>query len=262
MRTPVNVTIWDGPDGPAPAILIHGTLSWAASAFERQRPLARRRRVLLPDRRGYGRSPDLDDGQGTSDYAVDARDVVALMTGGVHLVGHSYGGTVAMIAAAARPNLVRSLTLIEPCAHQVASDDPVVAAAVQDAREFMSGARRWTAQQYLDLVYPAGQPRPEPADWLDRAARTALNERPCWLADLATQPLTDAAFAKLVVVGNWGTVPGGYRPGMAQVMERVAATVADRIGARLVRVPGAAHEPHREQPDAVNKVLEQLWSAG
>ncbi|WFE27886.1 alpha/beta hydrolase [Solwaraspora sp. WMMD791] len=262
MRAPVNVTIWDGPAAAAPAILIHGTLNWAASAFERQRPLARHRRVLLPDRRGYGDSPDLDDNQVTSDYAVDAQDVVALMNGGVDLVGHSYGGTVAMIAAAARPDLVRSLTLIEPCAHRIASEDPSVAAVVQDAREFMADARRRSARRYLDLVYPAGQPRPEPADWLERAARTALNERPCWLADLATQSLADAGFAKLVIVGDWGTVSGGYRPGMAQVMEKVAATVADRIGARLVRVCGAAHEPHREQPDAVNKVLEQLWSTG
>ncbi|MFV2020982.1 alpha/beta fold hydrolase [Micromonospora sp. LOL_023] len=83
VRAPVNVTIWDGPAAAARAILVHGTLSWAASAFERQRPLARHRRVLLPDRRGYGRSPDVDDGQVTSDYAVDAQDVIALMTGGV-----------------------------------------------------------------------------------------------------------------------------------------------------------------------------------
>ena len=31
--------------------------------------------------------------------------------------------------------------------------------------------------------------------------------------------------------------------------------VAERIGATLVRVPGAAHEPHREQPAVVNAAL-------
>src|SRR5689334_4656686 len=123
MRAPVNVTVWPGPTSPAPAILIHGTFSWAALAFAQQRPLARHRRVLLPDRRGFGGSPDLDDGEVTSDYAVDAQDAIALLGAGAHLVGHSYGGTVAMIAAAARPDLVRSLTLIEPCAHGVASAD-------------------------------------------------------------------------------------------------------------------------------------------
>jgi pimeloyl-ACP methyl ester carboxylesterase len=259
MAAPLRTTVWTGPASPTPAILIHGTFSWAALAFEKQRPLARHRCILLPDRRGFGGSPDLD-GEVTSDYAVDAVDVVGLMADGVHLVGHSYGGTVAMIAAAARPDLVRSLTLIEPCAHSLASDDPVVAAAIQDAREFTARARRGTAQEYLELAYPDG-PRPEPAEWLMRAARTALRERPCWLADLATEPLAAAEFAKLVIVGEWGTTPGGYRPEMGQVMQTVGATVTNRIGARLVRVAGAAHEPHREQPAAVNDLLSRLWSS-
>ena len=158
MAAPLRTAVWTGPASPTPAILIHGTFSWAALAFENQRPLARHRRILLPDRRGFGGSPDLD-GEVTSDYAVDAVDVVGLMADGVHLVGHSYGGTVAMIAAAARPDLVRSLTLM-----------------------------------------------------------------------------------------------------MGQVMQTVGATVTDRIGARLVRVAGAAHEPHREQPAAVNDLLSRLWS--
>src|SRR5215831_6099511 len=115
MRPPVHVTVWGEPSAP-PAVLVHGTFSWATRAFEHQRPLARRWRLLLPDRRGFGASPDLDDPAMTSDYAVDARDVAELLGTGTHLVGHSYGGTVAMLAAAARPDLVRSLALIEPCA--------------------------------------------------------------------------------------------------------------------------------------------------
>jgi pimeloyl-ACP methyl ester carboxylesterase len=261
VRKPLSVSVWDGPRSPTPAILIHGTLTWAAHAFEHQRPLARQRRVLLPDRRGFGRSPDLDDSDVTSDYAVDAEDIVALMAGGAHLLGHSYGATVAILAAAARPDLVRSLALIEPCAHRVAADDPAVADAVEDSRRFMADARRRTAEEYLELAYPgAGAPRPEPAAWLLRAARTALYERPCWLAELDVEPVAAAAFAKLVIVGGWDTDPGGYRPGMALVMHTVAATLAERIGARVFRVAGAAHEPHREQPATVNTLLNQLWT--
>lgn len=130
MRTPIHVTVWDGPAAATPAILVHGTFTWATRSFEHQRPLAAARRILLPDRRGFGASPDT----ATSDYAIDAVDVVRLMSGGAHLVGHSYGGTVAMLAAAARPGLVRSLTLIEPCAHMVAADDPGVAQTIEDGR--------------------------------------------------------------------------------------------------------------------------------
>lgn len=252
--------MWDGPASPAPAILVHGTFSWAALAFEHQRPLARHRRILLPDRRGFGASPDLDDSSVTSDYKVDAHDIAELMGDGAHLLGHSYGGTVAMLATATHPELVRSLTLIEPCAHSVASDDPAVAAAIEDGRRFMAGARDRTPADYLDLAY-GDRPRPQPAEWLLRAATTALHERPCWLADLATEPLRTADFPKLVIVGGWETVPPGYRPGMAGLMRTICTAVADRIGARLVRVPGAAHEPQRDQPEAVNALLTEFWSA-
>ena len=47
---------------------------------------------------------------------------------GDHLVGHSYGGVITLLAAAARPGSLRSLTVIEPPATQVAIDDPEVAA--------------------------------------------------------------------------------------------------------------------------------------
>ncbi|WP_433292551.1 alpha/beta fold hydrolase [Actinoplanes sp. CA-030573] len=274
MRPPIHVSVWDGPASAEPAILVHGTFAWAALAFEHQRPLARERRILLPDRRGFGASPDLRpggprEGHGdhedrddaiTSDYAVDAEDVGALLGGGAHLVGHSYGGTVAMLAAAAHPGLVRSLTLIEPCAHGVAADDPVVARAIEDGRRYMAGARRGTPEEYVRAAFGDG-PRPEPGSWLLRAAGTALRERPCWLADLATEPLRDAGFPKLVIVGGWESVPPGYRPGMADVMRAVCARVADRIGGRLVTVPGAGHEPQRERPDLVNALLAELWSA-
>ncbi|GLY93360.1 alpha/beta hydrolase [Actinoplanes sp. NBRC 103695] len=270
MRTPIHVTVWDGPAAATPAILVHGTFTWATHSFEHQRPLAAARRVLLPDRRGFGASPDLEPARpasdpgaspdtATSDYAVDAADVVELMGGGAHLVGHSYGGTVAMLAAAARPDLVRSLTLIEPCAHMVAADDPGVARSIEDGRRYMAGARRGTPDEYIAAAY-GDRPRPAPEAWLRRAAATALHERPCWLADLATEPLRAAGFPKLVIVGGWETIPPGYRPGMATLMRTVCARVADRIDARLAHIPGAAHEPQRDQPEALNALLTELWA--
>ena len=51
---------------------------------------------MVVDRRGFGASPDVD----RSDYELDAVDIAGLMEGGAHLVGHSYGGVVAMLAAA------------------------------------------------------------------------------------------------------------------------------------------------------------------
>ena len=262
MRAAIHVGEWDGPIRAAPAVLVHGTFSWASWAFAQQRPLARDRRVLLPDRRGFGDSPEPEGG--TSDYAVDAVDLLELMAAagpsGVHLVGHSYGGTVAMLAAAARPDLVRSLVLVEPCAHTVAASVPIVAAAIEDSRRFMAGAREQDPSAYVEMAYPAG-PRPEPASSLLRAARTALSERPCWLAEVPVPALRAAAFGKLVILGGWESEPPGFRPGMAAVMRAVCASVATRIGARLAEVAGARHEPQREQPEAFNALLRSFWAS-
>ena len=70
--------------------------------------------VIAPDLRGHGTLP-LWNGQG--DYHGDCtRDVVALAEGEgmVDLIGHSLGATIALRVALERPELVRSLTLIEP----------------------------------------------------------------------------------------------------------------------------------------------------
>lgn len=259
---PIHVTEWMdvGAVADPPAVLVHGTLSWGTLTFERQRTLALRRRLLVPDRRGFGASPDLRGSRYTSDHDVDARDVIAVLgEGGGHLVGHSYGAVVAMLAAAARPDLVRSLALIEPPAHMVAIDDPVVAAAVTQARAFMALARRESAEDYLRIVFDDnGVPRPAPPDRLLRAAATALHERPCWLADVPVAPLASAAYPRLVLVGARDATATGFDP----VLPLVARTVADRIGADLVTVAGAGHDVQRDRPKLTNELLERLWSAG
>ena len=94
-----------------PVVLVHGSLATGAEEWEAQRPLAGEGfRLLVPDRRGYGRSP-MARGE---DFLRDAEDIADLMGDGAHLVGHSYGGLGALFAAARRPEATRSLTLLEP----------------------------------------------------------------------------------------------------------------------------------------------------
>jgi pimeloyl-ACP methyl ester carboxylesterase len=82
-------------------ILVHGSLATGSEEWEAQQPLAEEGfRLLVVDRRGYGRSPSAEG----EDFLRDAEDIAALMDGGAHLVGHSYGGLGAMAAAARRPD--------------------------------------------------------------------------------------------------------------------------------------------------------------
>ncbi|WP_263249115.1 alpha/beta fold hydrolase [Saccharopolyspora rosea] len=244
------------------AVFVHGSGSWATHeefGFGAQRALADAHRLVLPDRRGYGASPDVE----RSGPARDADDIAELLGSGAHLVGHSSGGVVAMLAAVRAPRSVRSLTLVEPACFQIALDSPVVAAAVRRNREAVAAVPPELSDE--DLVRlnfeSAGFAAPEPTPELVRATRTALGERPAWETPVPVEPLAALDVPKLVVTGTWKIAPQAYREhGGAPLME-CAAVTADRIGAKLLRVPGASHWPHSQRPDLVNAALRELWGA-
>ena len=103
------------------AVLVHG-LGGAATNWTDFMGLARDRlESFAPDLPGFGWSPPPTAG----DYSLRAHvralaELVELVgkeggrKGPVHLLGNSLGGTVAMVLAATRPHLVRTLTLVSP----------------------------------------------------------------------------------------------------------------------------------------------------
>jgi pimeloyl-ACP methyl ester carboxylesterase len=103
-----------GPAGGDAVVLLHGGLV-GGSTWDRQLPaLVQRWRVLVPDRRGHGRTPDVD---GPFTYEAMAADTAAFLAavgidGPVHLVGWSDGANVALQLAFDRPELVRSAVAI------------------------------------------------------------------------------------------------------------------------------------------------------
>ena len=98
-----------------PLVLVHG--SWgSARVWARVVPaLATSYRVLAYDRRGHSRSAR---SASPGSAAEDARDLAALIDSlelaPVHVCGGSFGGSIALRLAAARPDLVRSLVAHEP----------------------------------------------------------------------------------------------------------------------------------------------------
>jgi pimeloyl-ACP methyl ester carboxylesterase len=98
-------------DGP-PLVLLHPGAA-DSRAFEGNLPgLAEHFRVYRPDRRGHGRTPDVD---GPLTYELMAQDTIAFLEqvvgGPAYLVGHSDGAPVALVAALARPDLVPRLVV-------------------------------------------------------------------------------------------------------------------------------------------------------
>lgn len=105
----------------APVVLVHST---GMSSQQWKRLAARlsvSHRVLLPDLIGYGESSPWPRGE-VFHWHLDVLGLEALLDSlsePAHLVGHSYGGLVALAAALHRPKAVRSLSLVEPVAYGV-----------------------------------------------------------------------------------------------------------------------------------------------
>ena len=123
---PFHVTHW-GSSG-SKVIFVHGSAQGSATGgdqhFRAQQRLAERGwQVLVPDRPGHGLSAD--PGR-PDDPELDGALIADLIGDGAHLVGHSFGGCVALAAATRKPNAVKSLTLIEPAMPLLAMNKPVV----------------------------------------------------------------------------------------------------------------------------------------
>ncbi|MFI5695174.1 alpha/beta fold hydrolase [Kribbella sp. NPDC051586] len=94
-------------------MLLHGGGGGADSWQAQRAGLAERYRVLVPERRGHGRSPDVDGPVTMEIFAADtAAFIEALELGPVYVIGWSDGGKVGMSLALNRPDLVRKLVLI------------------------------------------------------------------------------------------------------------------------------------------------------
>jgi pimeloyl-ACP methyl ester carboxylesterase len=107
-----------------PAVFVHGlggsSRNWTDLMAELSAPGPVPAEAVLAseaiDLPGFGYSPPPADG----DYSIEAHAaaVIALIDAGgrwpVHLIGNSLGGAVCVRAAARRPDLVRTLTLISP----------------------------------------------------------------------------------------------------------------------------------------------------
>ena len=122
----IRVTRW-GTRGPK-IVMVHGgvqgSMAGGDQQFGAQKSLAEEDwQLILPDRPGHGGSADPGRGD---DSAADGILIAGLLEDGVHLMGHSFGGCVALSAAAQQPSAVRSLTLVEPGMFNLANRESAV----------------------------------------------------------------------------------------------------------------------------------------
>ena len=212
------------------------------------------------DMRGHGHS-DTPDGPWTiDDLVADLAEFIEGVASPCHLVGMSLGGMTAVRVALDRPDLVRSLTMID------SSADALPAESVDDYHGFLRSIERddgltdELARSTLPLFY--GQP------YMD-----ANPDAMTYHVDRATSMSQEALYEGLRVLTERGSVVDRLAeikvPTLVihgeldlAIEMKFGEQVANGVpGAKLVKIPGAGHSTPIEAPDAVNEAL-SLFVAG
>jgi len=244
--------IWSeeaGPDdGPLVAI-VHGSMDRSAGMLKLSRRLDHRFRVLRYDRRGYGRS---HPHPGPFEMHGQVDDLVGLLAGRrCVLVGHSYGGNVALATAARHPELVAAVAVYESPLSWMPWWPSTTARTLADADEVGPGE---TAERFMRRLI--GDRRwdelPERTREVRRGEGEALigelgdlRARAPWVADDLPLPVA-------VGVGERGA------PHHRDGMERLAGLLPD---ADLTWLEGAGHAAPVTHADAfVDRLVMPLFA--
>ncbi|KAA0023633.1 alpha/beta fold hydrolase [Antrihabitans cavernicola] len=218
-----------------PVVLLHGGLAGAESWFAQQQPLGDAGyQVHVPERRGHGRTPDVE---GPLTYSVMADDTVryldAVVGGPAHLIGWSDGAVVAALVAMRRPDLARRIVLIG----QYFDDDGKMPDGVVDGL----AAWRTDPPDFLVAQYAATSP-----DGVDHLPVFLGKVFDMWDRE-PTIPIADFASITaptLVLQGDCDDVTVEHSTAIARAV----------ANGRLAVLPGT-HALPVECPDVVNPLL-------
>ncbi len=251
-----------------PVVLVHGQPGSARAWGPVVQRLPSDLRVLVPDRPGYGRTLRAAAGL-EENAAVLADELARRRASPAIVVGHSYGGGIALLLAARRPDLVAALVLVGSiggrgsvntldhllavpgAGEAAAAAGLVVTPALARLRTLavgLRGSRRMLAARLAstlpddDLAVPGGE--------VARTARSfAVEQRALVVeSDRLERAIPQVSAPTTVVSGTWDTVV----PPSAQ-----AALARSVPGARLVRLEGVGHFVARDAPDVLAATIEE-----
>jgi esterase len=245
---PLQLHVTEHGAGP-PVVLMHGLFGSSRNLATVAKHLAARHLVLAVDLRNHGASP----WSHSMDYPAMAEDLVALIEarglGPVALLGHSMGGKVAMLTALRRTDLVERLIVVDvaPLAYE-----PVLLSYVRAMRGAdLAGVRR---RAEVDAQLAEAVPDPADRGFLlqnlvleDDGARWRIN-LPVLEQDLPTISGFPELPSNLIYEGPTLFVAGDRSDYIRAEHEPIIRGRFPR--AKIVRIAGAGHWVHAEQPKA------------
>ena len=229
-------TWYDEAGSGDPLVLLHGGLctneTWGAQLPE----FAKRLRVLAPERRGHGHTPDVE---GPFSYEAMATDTIgfleAVVEGPAHVVGWSDGGIIGLMVAMRRPDLVRKLVPISANFDTAGVPEEIHA-------QLASMPPDGEALASLRSMYEAATPD-GPEHWPVVVAK--FIEMESREPHIAPSELEGIAAPTLVLSGDDDIVSLGH----------TIELFGSIPNAELAIVPGTSHFLMMEKPDLVNRLI-------
>jgi pimeloyl-ACP methyl ester carboxylesterase len=240
------------PHAP-PVLALHSSGAGARQWARWQALLPAGVRWLAPDLLGYGSDAGPVAAATLDDEVAHLEPWLAPHPGGVHLVGHSYGGAVALRLALRWPQKVLSLSLYEPVAFALLRDDParegwaeIERVGLEIARLAAHGELETAARTFVDYWTGPGAFSALPAA-TQRAVASRMAKVGAEFHALFADATPAPAYARLSMPV---CVVGGSRsPGPARrILQRLQALLPQ---ARVTTLAGAGHMAPLECPERV-----------
>jgi pimeloyl-ACP methyl ester carboxylesterase len=223
-------TWYDEHGAGEPLVLLHPGGADARSWAPNLGALAAHFHVFTPERRGHGRTPDVE---GPITYELMAQDTIAFLEdvvgGPAHLVGCSAGSSVALLVALRRPDLARRMVLVCGVFHRDGW--------LPEAIDPHAAAHEALVQGYAELS-PDG-PGHFPVVW-EKLSRMSFEE-----PTLTASDLSRVTSRTLVMLGDDDEV----------TLEHAVAMYRGLGDAELAVIPGTSHGLLHEKPALCNTIL-------
>jgi pimeloyl-ACP methyl ester carboxylesterase len=251
-----------------PVIFVHGAVADLRYWEPQREAFAKKYRFIAYTYRYHGTAPWPDDGKqySAATHAADlAAFISALKAGPVHLVGLSYGGTLAAMVALKEPSLIKTLTLAEPGIFSLLAESPEGKALLdkwnKDALPMIAAIKSGDnvgATRHLSALVTGDAPEnfeKWPAGLrqilLDNSRTLPLlfTETP---ADITCEMLRGVKAPTLVVRG------ANTPPLFATINQKVLGCIP---GSKPAVIPNASHAMSYDNPAAFNSALLAMLNA-